>query len=64
MQIKHALMTLLTTAEAGYKTGIHLSVMFSCSFVEDSQQNMGFLHQAPEALMLQNILFSPLKTAS
>ena len=40
-QIKHELATLLTTAEEGYKTSIHQSVMLSCSFVEVNQQNMG-----------------------
>ena len=49
-------MTLLTTSEAGYKTSIHQSVMFLCSFVEENQQNVGW-NRAPEALMLQNILF-------
>ena len=39
-QIKHELATLLTTAEEGYKTSIHQSVMLSCSFVEVNQQNM------------------------
>ena len=58
--IKLELMTLLTTSEAGYKTSIHKSVMFLCSFVEENQQNEGW-HQAPEALMLQNILFLLMK---
>ena len=49
-------MTLLTTSEAGYKTSIHQSVMFLCSFVEENQQNVGW-NWAPEALTLQNILF-------
>ena len=40
-QIKDELATLLTTAEKGYKTSIHQSVMLSCSFVEVNQQNMG-----------------------
>ena len=54
--IKLELMTLLTTSEAGYKTSIHQSVMFLCSFVEENQQNVGW-NWAPEALTLQNILF-------
>ena len=41
LQIKHELATLPTTAEEGYKPSIHRSVMFSCSFVEVNQQNMG-----------------------
>ena len=40
-QIKHELMTLLMTTEAGYKTSIYWSVMFLPSFVEENQQNMG-----------------------
>ena len=37
-QRKHEL---TTTTEAGYKTSIHQSVMFSCSFVEENQQSLG-----------------------
>lgn len=53
--------TLLITTEAGYKaTGrkasIHQSAMCSCSPVEHAPH--------PEALMLQNIFFSLVKTAS
>ena len=40
-QTKHELVTLLTTAEEGYKTSIHHSVMLSCSFVEVNQENVG-----------------------
>ena len=41
LQIKHELTTLLTTAEAGYKTSIDRSDMCSCSFAEENRQNMG-----------------------
>ena len=40
-QIKHELTTLLTTAEAGYKTSIDRSDMYSCSFAEENPQNVG-----------------------
>ena len=39
-QIKHELTTLLTTAEAGYKTSIDRSDMCSCSFAEGNRQNV------------------------
>ena len=35
------LLTLLTTAEAGYKTSVDRSDMCSCSFAEENQQNVG-----------------------
>ena len=41
-QIKHELTTLLTIAEAGYKTSIDRSDMCSCSFAEENRQNMCF----------------------
>ena len=41
LQIKPELMTLLTTAEAGYKTSIHRSDMCSCSFAEENRKNIG-----------------------
>ena len=40
-QIKHELTTLLTTAEAGYKTSIDGSDKCSCSFAEENRQNVG-----------------------
>ena len=40
-QIKHELTTLLTTAEAGYKTSIDRSDMCWCSFAEENRQNVG-----------------------
>ena len=55
-RIKLELMTLLTTSEAGYKTSNYQSVMSLGSFVEENQQNLG-CYRAPEALMLQNIIF-------
>ena len=41
LQIKHELTTLLTTAEAGYKTSINRSDMCSCSFTKENRQNLG-----------------------
>ena len=40
-QIRHELATLLTTAEAGYKTSIDRSDMCSCSFAEENGKNVG-----------------------
>ena len=40
-QKKYELTTLLTTAEAGYKTSIDRSDMCSCSFAEENRQNVG-----------------------
>ena len=40
-QIKHELMTLLTTEEAGYKISIDRSDMCSHSFAEENQQKVG-----------------------
>ena len=40
-QIKYELTTLLTTAEAGYKTSIDRSDMCSCSFAEENRQDVG-----------------------
>ena len=40
-QIKHGLVTLLTTAEAGYKATIDRSDMCSCSLAEENRQNVG-----------------------
>ena len=40
-QIKHELTTLLTIAEAGYKTSIDRSDMCSHSFAEENRQNVG-----------------------
>ena len=37
----YELTTLTMTKEAGYKTSIHQSVMFLCSFVEENQQSLG-----------------------
>jgi len=55
-QIKHELTTLLTTAEAGYKTSIDQSDMCSCSFANENRQNVGCTSLAPEALTLMNFL--------
>ena len=41
LQIMHKLTTLLTTAEAGYKTSIDRSDMCLCSFAEENRQNVG-----------------------
>jgi len=52
-QIKYELTTLLTTAEAGYKTSIDRSDVF---VLQKKTDKTGVVHQAPEALTLTNFL--------
>ena len=53
-QIKHELMTLLTTEEAGYNTSIDRSDVFV--FICRRKPTKRVVHQAPEALTLMNFL--------
>lgn len=57
-QIKHELATLLTTAEEGYKTSIHQSLMLSCLFVEVNQQNVGCTTMSRSHNATKHLFFS------
>ena len=57
-QIKHELATLLMTAEEGYKTSIHQSLMLSCLFVEVNQQNVGCTTMSRSHNATKHLFFS------
>ena len=55
-QIKHELTTLLTTAEAGYKTEASIDQTCVHVHLQKKTNKTCVVHQAPEALTLMNFL--------